>query len=60
MFSIFKNINMTIGLMPVAGIILSCMSYVGSSILANFMSLGIVLNVGIKKRDCYTTNFLVV
>ncbi|AGX44305.1 cell division protein FtsW (lipid II flippase) [Clostridium saccharobutylicum] len=51
---------MTIGLMPVAGIILSCMSYVGSSILANFMSLGIVLNVGIKKRDCYTTNFLVV
>lgn len=40
---------MTIGLMPVAGITLPFMSYGGSSILVNFMSLGIVLNVGMRK-----------
>ncbi|EKQ57824.1 MULTISPECIES: rod shape-determining protein RodA [unclassified Clostridium] len=49
LFSIFQNIGMTIGLMPVAGITLPFMSYGGSSILVNFMSLGLVLNVGMRK-----------
>ena len=39
LFSILQNIGMTIGVMPVAGITLPFMSYGGSSILANFMSL---------------------
>lgn len=50
LFSIFQNIGMTIGLMPVAGITLPFMSYGGSSILVNFMSLGLVLNVGMRKN----------
>lgn len=50
LFSIFQNIGMTIGLMPVAGITLPFMSYGGSSILVNFMSLGLVLNVGLRKN----------
>lgn len=49
-FSIFQNIGMTIGLMPVAGITLPFMSYGGSSILVNFMSLGLVLNVGMRRN----------
>lgn len=49
LFSIFQNIGMTIGIMPIAGITLPFLSYGGSSILVNFMSLGIVLNVGMRK-----------
>ena len=50
LFSVFQNIGMTIGIMPVAGITLPFMSYGGSSILVNFMSLGLVLNVGMRKN----------
>ena len=50
LFSIFQNIGMTIGLLPIAGITLPFMSYGGSSILTNFISLGLVLNVGIRRR----------
>ena len=50
LFSILQNIGMTIGVMPVAGITLPFMSYGGSSILANFMSLALVLNVSMRKN----------
>jgi rod shape determining protein RodA len=50
LFSILQNIGMTIGIMPVAGITLPFMSYGGSSILANFISLGLVLNVSMRKN----------
>ncbi len=50
MFSVYQNIGMTIGLMPIAGITLPFMSYGGSSILTNFISLGLVLNVCMRKK----------
>lgn len=50
LFSIFQNIGMTIGLMPITGITLPLMSYGGSSILSNFMSIGLVLNVGMRRK----------
>ncbi|MCB2339681.1 rod shape-determining protein RodA [Clostridium estertheticum] len=50
LFSIFQNIGMTIGIMPIAGITLPFMSYGGSSMLTNFISLGLVLNVGIRRQ----------
>lgn len=50
MFSIYQNIGMTIGLMPITGITLPLMSYGGSSMLTNFMALGLVLNVGMRKK----------
>lgn len=53
-FSIFQNIGMTIGIMPIAGITLPFMSYGGSSLLANFIALALVLNIGIRK---YKINF---
>lgn len=50
MFSILQNIGMTIGIMPITGITLPLMSYGGSSILTNFMSIGLLLNVGMRKK----------
>jgi rod shape determining protein RodA len=50
LFSILQNIGMTIGIMPITGITLPLMSYGGSSILTSFMSIGLVLNVGMRKK----------
>ena len=50
LFSIMQNIGMTMGLMPITGITLPFMSYGGSSLLTSFMSLGLVLNVGMRKK----------
>lgn len=43
------NISMTIGLMPVVGIPLPLVSYGGSSMIATFMALGLVMNVGMRR-----------
>lgn len=43
------NIGMVIGLMPVVGIPLPFMSYGGSSTLVNFILVGIVLNVSMRR-----------
>jgi len=50
LFSIMQNIGMTIGVMPITGITLPFMSYGGSSILTCFISLGLVLNVGMRRK----------
>ncbi|KEH90371.1 rod shape-determining protein RodA [Clostridium novyi] len=50
LFSILQNIGMTIGLMPITGITLPLMSYGGSSILSNCMSIGLVLNIGMRRK----------
>lgn len=49
-FSIYQNIGMTIRMAPVAGITLPYMSAGGSSILTNFISLALVLNVGMRRK----------
>lgn len=50
LFSIFQNIGMTIGIMPITGITLPFMSYGRSSILSGLMSIGLVLNIGMRKK----------
>lgn len=50
LFSTMQNIGMTMGLMPVTGITLPFMSYGGSSLLTSFIALGLVLNVGMRKK----------
>lgn len=50
MFSIIQNIGMTIGVMPITGITLPFVSYGGSSMLTNFISLGLILNVGMRRK----------
>lgn len=43
------NIGMTIGIMPVVGIPLPLVSYGGSSLIATFIAIGILLNVGARR-----------
>lgn len=50
MFSIIQNMGMTIGIMPITGITLPFVSYGGSSMLTNFISLALVLNVGMRRN----------
>ena len=47
---IFLNIGMTLGLMPITGVPLPLMSYGGSSLLATFVSIGLLLNVRLKRE----------
>lgn len=50
LFSIYQNVGMAIGLAPISGITLPFMSYGGSSMITNFMALGLVLNVGMRRK----------
>lgn len=45
-FHAFESIGMCMGLLPVTGLPLPFMSYGGSSLLANVLAIGIVLNMG--------------
>ena len=49
-FSIVQNIGMTIGVAPITGITLPLMSYGGSSLTTTFMSIALVLNVGMRRK----------
>jgi rod shape determining protein RodA len=48
-FQVFENIGMTMGIMPVTGIPLPFMSYGGSSTLTEFIAIGLVLNVHMRR-----------
>ncbi|MBI4744925.1 MAG: rod shape-determining protein RodA [Actinobacteria bacterium] len=49
LFQIFVNIGMTVGLMPITGIPLPFVSYGGSSMFANMMGIGLLLNVYMRR-----------
>jgi rod shape determining protein RodA len=49
MFQVFENIGMTMGIMPVTGIPLPFLSYGGSATLAEFVAVGLVLNVHMRR-----------
>ncbi|WP_157729669.1 FtsW/RodA/SpoVE family cell cycle protein [Tumebacillus algifaecis] len=55
-FQIFENIGMSLQLMPMTGVTLPFISYGGSSILVNFLLIGIVLNVGFRRRKLSFSN----
>jgi len=48
-FQIFENVGMTMGIMPITGIPLPFMSYGGSSTIAFFAAIGLVLNVHMRR-----------
>jgi len=50
-FQTFVNIGMTLGIMPVTGLPLPFVSYGGSSMFANWMAVGLLLNVQMRLRD---------
>ena len=51
MFTIyfFVNVGMTLGIMPVVGVPLPFMSYGGTSLLANFIAAGILINIRTRR-----------
>jgi rod shape determining protein RodA len=49
MFQVFENVGMTMGIMPVAGITLPFLSYGGSSMLVDWVAVGLVVNVGMRR-----------
>jgi rod shape determining protein RodA len=48
-FQIFVNIGMTMGIMPITGIPLPFISYGGSSLVTNFVAVGLLLNVHMRR-----------
>jgi cell division protein FtsW (lipid II flippase) len=42
------NLGMLVGLLPITGLTLPLVSYGGSSLLANSLALGLVLNIGLR------------
>ncbi len=49
-FQIFQNVGMMIGLMPITGITLPFISYGGTSLILNMISMGVVLSVRIHQE----------
>jgi len=50
LFQMFQNVGMTIGIMPITGITLPFVSYGGSSMLTSMISIGLILNIGMRKH----------
>lgn len=48
-FQVFENVGMTMGIMPVAGITLPFMSYGGSSMMLDWIAVGLVQNVRMRR-----------
>jgi rod shape determining protein RodA len=48
-FQVFQNVGMTTGIMPITGITLPFMSYGGSSVVASWLAIRLVLNVHMRR-----------
>jgi rod shape determining protein RodA len=49
----FVNIGMTLGLMPVVGIPLPFMSYGGTALLSNLLSIGVLINIRTRRFELF-------
>lgn len=49
-FQALVNVGMTIGIMPITGMPLPFISYGNNALLVNMMSIGLVLNVGMRRH----------
>jgi len=58
-FHMIENIGMTIGLLPITGVPLPFVSYGGSSLITNFICIGLLLNISSRRKKglTYTSNF---
>jgi rod shape determining protein RodA len=50
-FQVFENIGMMLGIMPLTGITLPFVSYGGTSLLTNMISIGLVLNIKVHRDE---------
>ncbi len=49
-FRVVVNIGMTMGVMPITGLPLPFVSYGGTAVVADLVSVGLVLNVGMRRK----------
>lgn len=49
-FHIVVNVGMTVGLMPITGLPLPFISYGGSSLIANCIAVGLLVNIGMRRH----------
>lgn len=52
-FHMIENIGMTIGLLPITGVPLPFVSYGGSSLITNFICIGLLLNISSRRQKSY-------
>lgn len=52
-FHMLENIGMTIGLLPITGVPLPFVSYGGSSLITNFICIGLLLNISARRQKAY-------
>lgn len=50
LFHVIENIGMVMGLLPITGVPLPFISYGGSSLITNFMCIGLLLNISGKRQ----------
>lgn len=50
-FQVVVNVGMTLGMLPVTGIPLPLISYGGTSLATTLFGIGLILNVGMHRRD---------
>ena len=50
-FNIIENIGMNIGIMPITGLPLPFISKGGSSMVTNFMAIGVLLSISMRKQN---------
>ena len=50
-FNIIENIGMNIGIMPITGLPLPFVSKGGSSMITNFMAIGVLLSISVRRKN---------
>lgn len=55
-FHMIENIGMTIGLLPITGVPLPFVSYGGSSLITNFICIGLLLNISSRRKKGLSYN----
>ena len=55
-FHMVENIGMTIGLLPITGVPLPFVSYGGSSLVTNFICIGLLLNISSRRKKGLSYN----
>lgn len=55
LYNTVENIGMTIGLLPITGVPLPFISYGGTAIVANFICIGLLLNISARRKTTMFT-----
>lgn len=56
-YHMVENIGMTMGLLPVTGVPLPFVSYGGSSLITNFMAIGLLLSISGRRKKAIFVDF---